>query len=85
ADYLFEPQADEIFSKLLPQYIELQLYHILLESVASEHSARMVAMKNANENALDIVNDLTLEYNQARQAKITNELLDVISARMALE
>lgn len=84
-DYLFEPQAAEIFSKLLPQYIELQLYHVLLESIASEHSARMVAMKNANENALDIVNDLTLEYNQVRQAKITNELLDVIGARMALE
>jgi len=84
-DYLFEPKADEIFSKLLPQYIELQLYHVLLESIASEHSARMVAMKNANENALDIVNELTLEYNQARQARITNELLDVVGARMALE
>lgn len=84
-DYLFEPKAEAIFSKLLPQYIELQLYHVLLESVASEHSARMVAMKNANDNALDIVNELTLEYNQARQAKITNELLDVVSARMALE
>lgn len=84
-DYLFEPRAEEIFSKLLPQYIELQLYHVLLESVASEHSARMVAMKNANDNALDIVSELTLEYNQARQAKITNELLDVVSARLALE
>lgn len=84
-DYLFEPRADVIFSKLLPQYIELQLYHVLLESVASEHSARMVAMKNANDNALDIVYELTLECNQARQAKITNELLDVVSARMALE
>lgn len=84
-DYLFEPRAEEIFSKLLPQYIELQLYHVLLESVASEHSARMVAMKNANDNALDIVFQLTLEFNQARQAKITNELLDVVSARMALE
>ncbi len=84
-DYLFEPRAEAIFSKLLPQYIELQLYHVLLESVASEHSARMVAMKNANDNALDIVSELTLEYNQARQAKITNELLDVVSARLALE
>lgn len=84
-DYLFEPRAEDIFSKLLPQYIELQLYHVLLESVASEHSARMVAMKNANDNALDIVSELTLEFNQARQAKITNELLDVVSARMALE
>jgi len=85
ADYLFEPGAEEIFSSLLPQYIELQVYHVLLESIASEHSARMVAMKNANENALDIVSELTLEYNQARQSKITNELLDVVGARMALE
>lgn len=85
SDYLFEPKAEEIFSTLLPQYIELQLYHVLLEAVASEHSARMVAMKNANENALDIVDELTLEYNRARQSKITNELLDVVGARMALE
>lgn len=84
-DYLFEPKADEIFNTLLPQYIELQLYHVLLEAIASEHSARMVAMKNANENALDIVDELTLEYNRARQSKITNELLDVVGARMALE
>jgi len=84
-DYIFEPSPMEIFNHLLPQYIELQLYHVLLESLASEHSARMVAMKSANENALDIVKDLTLEYNQVRQSKITNELLDVIGARMALE
>jgi len=84
-DYLFEPKAEEIFKHLLPQYIELQLYHVLLESIASEHSARMVAMKNANENALDIVSALTLQFNQVRQTKITNELLDVIGARMALE
>lgn len=84
-DYIFEPEPNSIFKDLLPQYIELQLYHVLLESIASEHSARMVAMKNANENALDIVSDLTLEFNQARQTKITNELLDVVGARMALE
>lgn len=84
-DYIFEPQASEIFKILLPQYIELRLYHTLIESIASEHSARMVAMKNANENAKEIVSDLTLEYNQVRQAKITNELLDATSARMALE
>lgn len=84
-DYLFEPSPSIIFEDLLPQYVELQLYHVLLESLASEHSARMVAMKNANENALDIVSDLTLVFNQVRQAKITNELLDVVGARMALE
>ena len=84
-DYLFEPNPKQLFSDLLTQYIELSLYHVLLESLASEHSARMVAMKNANENALEIVNQLTLEYNQLRQAKITGELLDVISARKAIE
>lgn len=84
-DYIFEPAANEIINQLLPQYIELRLYHVLLESIASEHSARMVAMKNANENALDIVSELTLQYNRLRQAKITNELLDVTSARMAIE
>lgn len=84
-DYLFEPEPDQIFKTLLPQYVELQLYHLILESIASEQSARMVAMKNAHDNAQDIVKDLTLEYNQVRQAKITNELLDVVGARMALE
>ena len=84
-DYIFEPEPNQIFKTLLPQYIELQLYHVLLESIASEHSARMVAMKNPNENAQDIVKDLTLEFNQARQTKITNELLDVVGARMALD
>jgi F-type H+-transporting ATPase subunit gamma len=83
--YLFEPNPQQIFEDLLPQYVELQLYHVLLEALASEHSARMVAMKNANENALEIVDELTLEFNTARQAKITNELLDVVGARMALE
>lgn len=85
SDYLFEPEAESIFELLLPQYVELQLYHTLLESLASEHSARMVAMKNAHDNAVDVVNELTLEYNQARQSRITNELLDVVSSRMALE
>ena len=85
SDYIFEPTPEKIFKQLLPQYIELQLYHVLLESLASEHSARMVTMKNASENALDIIKQLTLEYNQVRQSKITNELLDVIGARMALE
>jgi len=82
--YLFEPSAGQIFSQLLPRYIELQLYHIVIEALASEHSARMVAMSAASDNAADIVSDLTLEFNQARQTKITNELLDVTRARMAL-
>jgi len=85
AEYIFEPEANSIFESLLPQYVELQLYHILLESLASEHSARMVAMKSAHDNAVEIVDQLTLEYNQARQSRITGELLDVISSRMAIE
>lgn len=85
SEYIFEPRADEIFESLLPQYVELQLYHTLLECLASEHSARMVAMKNAHDNAVDVVDQLTLEYNQARQGRITAELLDVTSSRMALE
>ncbi|OIN89478.1 ATP synthase F1 subunit gamma [Candidatus Beckwithbacteria bacterium CG22_combo_CG10-13_8_21_14_all_01_47_9] len=85
ADYIFEPKANIIFEALLPQYVELQLYHTLLESLASEHSARMVAMKSAHDNAIEVVDQLTLEFNQARQSRITGELLDVITSRMALE
>lgn len=85
SDYIFEPKADQIFKDLLPQYVELQLYHTLLESLASEHSSRMVTMKNAHENAMEVVDELTLEFNQARQGRITSELLDVTSSRMALE
>lgn len=85
SEYIFEPGANNIFESLLPQYVELQLYHTLLESLASEHSARMVAMKNAHDNAIEVVDQLTLEYNQARQGRITGELLDVISSRLALE
>jgi F-type H+-transporting ATPase subunit gamma len=84
-EYIFEPTPDVIFEDLLPQYVELQLYHTLLESLASEHSARMVAMKSAHDNAVDIVSELTLVFNQVRQSKITGELLDVTSARMAIE
>lgn len=84
-EYIFEPEPNIIFEDLLPQYVELQLYHTLLESLASEHSARMVAMKSAHDNAEDVVDQLTLEFNQARQGKITGELLDVVSARMAIE
>lgn len=83
-DYIFEPNIETVFNQLLPKYLGLYLYHIVLESVASEHSARMVAMKSAHDNATDIVDDLSLEYNQLRQQKITNELLDSISARMVM-
>jgi len=78
--YNFEPEADVLLGKLLPYYIHLELYEKILESRASEHSARMVAMKSATDNAKQLVKDLTLEYNKARQAAITNEILEISSA-----
>ena len=78
--YNFEPDAAELLGKLLPYYIHLELYNKILESRASEHSARMVAMKAATDNAKQLVKDLTLEYNKARQAAITNEILEISSA-----
>lgn len=78
--YNFEPDANELLGKLLPYYVHLEVYAKILESRASEHSARMVAMKNATDNAKQLVKDLTLEYNKARQANITTELLEISSA-----
>jgi len=78
--YNFEPEPPEILDKLLPYYVHLLLYEKVLESRASEHSARMVAMKSATDNAKQLVKDLTLEYNKARQAAITNEILEISSA-----
>ena len=78
--YNFEPEAQELLGKLLPFYIHLTVYDKILESRASEHSARMVAMKSATDNAKQLVKDLTLEYNKARQAAITNEILEISSA-----
>ena len=78
--YNFEPDAKELLGKLLPFYIHLTVYDKILESRASEHSARMVAMKSATDNAKQLVKDLTLEYNKARQAAITNEILEISSA-----
>ena len=78
--YNFEPEADVLLGKFLPHYVHLELYSKILESRASEHSARMVAMKSATDNAKQLVKDLTLEYNKARQAAITNEILEISSA-----
>lgn len=83
-EYKFEPEASEILGWLLPYYLENRLYQIYLETQASEHSARMVAMKNAREAANDLVQGLTLVYNQARQAKVTSELLDAYAARLTV-
>lgn len=79
-DYIFEPSPSEILNWILPYHIEVQIYQTMLEAKASEHSARMVAMKNAKDNAGEIIDDLTLEYNKSRQASITNELLDITTA-----
>ena len=83
-EYLFEPSAGQVLGELLPHYLNFRIYQILLEAKASEHSARMVAMKNATDNAKQIIKDLTLEYNKLRQANITKELLEITTAQMAL-
>jgi F-type H+-transporting ATPase subunit gamma len=83
-EYLFEPGAEQVFGALLPHYVNYQVYQFLLEAKASEHSSRMVAMKNATDNAKQLIKDLTLEYNKLRQANITKELLEITSAAMAM-
>ncbi len=83
-EYKFEPTADEVFETILPHYIEMEIYQVLTEAAASEHSARMVAMKNASDNAAELVDDLSLIYNQLRQESITNEILDISTAAVAL-
>jgi len=83
-EYLFEPGPADVFGSLLPHYLNFQVFQILLEAKASEHSARMVAMKNATDNAKQLIKDLTLEYNKLRQANITKELLEITSATMAM-
>ena len=84
SEYLFEPGADAVLGGLLPHYLNFQVYQFLLEAKASEHSARMVAMKSATDNAKQMIKDLTLEYNKLRQANITRELLEITSAAMAM-
>ncbi len=83
-EYLFEPDAGSVLGNMLPHYLNFLVYQFLLEAKASEHSARMVAMKNATDNAKQIIKDLTLEYNKLRQANITKELLEITTAQMAM-
>jgi F-type H+-transporting ATPase subunit gamma len=80
----YEPEPEEILSRLVPDYVEISLYRALLESTASEHGARMTAMRNASENASDLIEDLTLEMNRARQADITAEIMEVVAGAEAL-
>jgi F-type H+-transporting ATPase subunit gamma len=82
--YLFEPSAEGVLDIMLPYYLQYQVYQMILDARASEHSARMVAMKNATDNAHQFIKDLTLEYNKMRQAGITTELLEIATAQMAL-
>ena len=82
--YVFEPNAAAVLDSMLPYYISFQVFQMILDSRASEHSARMVAMKNATDNANQFIKDLTLEYNKMRQAGITTELLEIATAQMAL-
>ena len=83
-DFIFEPEPEEILARLLPTYLEISIYRAMLESAASEHGARMTAMRNATANAGELVDRLTLEMNRARQAEITQEILEVVSGADAL-
>ena len=83
-DFIFEPEPEQILQRLLPVYLETELYRALLESAASEHGARMTAMRNATKNAGELIDRLTLEMNRARQAEITQEILEVVAGADAL-
>lgn len=84
-EYLFEPNQDQILEMILPQLTETQVYQAILEAGASEHSARMLAMRNASDNASDLISDLTIVYNQTRQSNITAELSELSAAAAAMQ
>ena len=83
-DFIYEPEPDQILERLLPVYLETELYRALLESAASEHGARMTAMRSASKNAGELIDRLTLDMNRARQAEITQEILEVVAGADAL-
>ncbi|MBA2435733.1 MAG: ATP synthase F1 subunit gamma [Chthoniobacterales bacterium] len=83
-EYIFEPSAQSVLDFMLPYYLQYEVFQMILDARASEHSARMVAMKNATDNANQFIKDLTLEYNKMRQASITTELLEIATAQMAV-
>jgi F-type H+-transporting ATPase subunit gamma len=83
-DYIYEPSPDMVLNELLPRFVEMQVYHTILQSIASEQSARMVAMRNATDNANGLIEDLTLLYYKARQESITKEILDIAGGAEAL-
>src|SRR6202042_2252355 len=80
----YEPDPEKILSRLVPDYVEISILRALLESTASEHGARMTAMRNASDNAGTLIEDLTLEMNRARQAEITQEIMEVVAGAEAL-
>ncbi len=84
-NYIFEPSQQEIVNEVVPRLVEVLLYQMILESSASEHSSRMVAMKNATDNASDLIETMTLVYNKARQAAITQEISEIVGGAVALE
>jgi F-type H+-transporting ATPase subunit gamma len=84
SDYIFEPTPEDVLNDLLPRYVEVQLYQAILEGIASEHSARMVAMRSASDNAKEIQQELTLSYNKARQAQITREVSEIAAGANAM-
>jgi F-type H+-transporting ATPase subunit gamma len=84
-DYIFEPSKDYILKELIPRSLKLQFYKSILDSHASEHGARMTAMHKATDNATEMLKDLALEYNKARQATITNEIIEIVGGAEALK
>ncbi len=83
-DFIFEPSREAVLNGLLPRYVEVQIYQAMLDALASEHSARMVAMRNATENANELLDDLTLTYNKVRQTQITAEVSEIAAGALAL-
>jgi F-type H+-transporting ATPase subunit gamma len=83
-EYIFEPSPDAMLDTVLPHYIEMQVYQAIIEARASEHSARMVSMRNASDNASEIISELTLVFNKQRQQSITNEIADIVTSREAV-
>ena len=82
--WVYEPEPEELLAELIPEYAQLNVYRALLESTASEHGARMTAMRNAADNAKEVISDLTLEMNRVRQAEITQEILEVVAGAEGL-
>jgi F-type H+-transporting ATPase subunit gamma len=83
-DYIYEQSPEELFRALLPKYVSIQIFRALMESVAAEHAARMTAMDSATSNATDMIDSLTLIMNRARQAKITKEIIEIVSGAAAM-